>query len=290
MGLSYLKPPVVWWKDKNLPVEIIVSLECDNHPLVSGNKWWKLKYNLDAALASGLPVLTFGGAFSNHIFATSAACHALGLQSIGIIRGERVNNPTLSFASQNGMKLEFISREMYKQKAAPGFIETLRERFGDFFLIPEGGTNELAVRGCREWGETLLREIEFDKLCIAVGTGGTIAGLISAMSIEKSVIGFSSLKGGSFQEADVRRWLPQTTCDWHIETSYHFGGYAKTDSKLSEFIDSVRREQGIMLDHVYTAKMMYGVLDLVRQGFIREGSKVLTIHTGGLQGMPCRVV
>ena len=287
-GLTYTHTPVVTWKS-NLPVQLHVKLECANHPLVSGNKWWKLKYNLEAASASRLPVLTFGGAFSNHIFATAAACHALGLQSIGIIRGEQVNNTTLAFASQHGMKLEFISREMYSQKNDPGFIEALRERFGNFFLIPEGGTNESAVLGCREWGKLLLREVEFDELCIAVGTGGTMAGLISAMSEEKSVIGFSSLKGGSFLDAEVKRWLPDTTCDWRIETSYHFGGYAKSDSTLTQFIEDVRRDQGIVLDHVYTAKMMYGVLDLVRRGAFREGSKVLTIHTGGLQGLPCSV-
>lgn len=131
-GLAYVKPPVVMWKNKNLPVKIFVRLECCNHPLVSGNKWWKLKYNLEVASASRLPVLTFGGAFSNHIFATAAACHALGLQSIGIIRGERATNPTLSFAAEHGMKLEFISREAYNQKNRSGLYRNASRKVWGF--------------------------------------------------------------------------------------------------------------------------------------------------------------
>jgi 1-aminocyclopropane-1-carboxylate deaminase len=288
-SLAYQDTPVVTWKDKSLLVQIIVKLECANHPNVSGNKWWKLKHNLGAAAKTRLPVLTFGGPFSNHIFATAAATNQVGLRSIGVIRGERVDNSTLGFAASQGMQLEFIPRETYRHKSEDSFVDELRQRYGDFYLIPEGGTNDLAIRGCCEWGEMLNRDIKFDTLCLPVGTGGTMAGLITAMKPAQKVLGFSSLKGGEFLENEVRRWLPSTTCEWTIETNYHFGGYAKTDQQLLRFIEETRITQGIALDPVYTSKMMFGVVDLARRGAFNEGSTVLVLHTGGLQGRPCQV-
>ena len=258
-------------------------MECENHPTVSGNKWWKLKYNIEEVVRSGLPMLTFGGAYSNHIYAVAAAANAFGLRSIGIIRGEPVRNHVLSFAEGNGMRLEFISREMYRKKHEAFFLQQLREKYGNFFLLPEGGTNEPAVRGCREFGEMLEGEITFDTLCLSVGTGGTIAGIVSALSKTKTVIGFASLKGGEFLKDDVAGWLRGDTCEWRIETAYHFGGYGKVTKQLRNLIEHARLQHRIILDPVYTSKALFGVLDLAHNGLFERGSTVLFLHTGGLQ-------
>jgi 1-aminocyclopropane-1-carboxylate deaminase len=281
--LDYHPTRTVIWNDKDLPAKILVKMECENHPTVSGNKWWKLKYNLEEAQRRGIPILTFGGAYSNHIYATSAAAKEIGLPSIGVIRGEPVDNHVLTFARANGMQLEFVSREVFKNKSDPMFVEGLRKKFGDFFLIPEGGTNEAAIRGCREWGRKLEREIEFDVLCLPVGTGGTMAGLLSGLSKNKSVIGFSALKGGEFLGGEVNRWINSNeVSDWRVETEYHFGGYAKTTDALMHFINDMHAQQDVRLDPVYTAKAMFGVLDLARKGSFRDRSTVLFLHTGGL--------
>jgi 1-aminocyclopropane-1-carboxylate deaminase len=284
-ALSYTNTRIVTWKDPSLPVRVLVKMECENNSRVPGNKWWKLKYNIEAAREAAVPILTFGGAFSNHIFATASAAHAIGLSCIGIIRGEEVSNPVLESARRNGMHLEFVSRTAYRHKSEESFIADLNEKFGEFFLIPEGGTNEAAIRGCREWGNMLQQRIEFDTLCLPVGTGGTMAGLITSMHGDKTVIGFSSLKDGVFLKNDVSKWAMGTTCNWYIETAYDFGGYAKMTEVLKQFMEDTRQEQGIVLDPVYTSKTMFGVLDLARSGKFIEGSTVLVLHTGGIHDL-----
>jgi 1-aminocyclopropane-1-carboxylate deaminase len=280
--LVYAPTRLISWKDPALPVRILVKMECENSAQVPGNKWWKLKYNLDDAVKTGLPILTFGGAFSNHIFATAAGAHAMGLHSIGIIRGETVSNPLLDAARRNGMNLEFISRTAYRSKSEPSFLSSLKEKFGDFFLIPEGGTNEAAIRGCQEWGEMLQHEINFDIVCLPVGTGGTMAGLISSIHGDRTVVGFSSLKDGAFLERDVSRWITKASCNWRIETDYDFGGYAKQTKSLTQFIAQTWEAQGIELDPVYTCKTLFGVIDMARKGKFAAGSTVLVLHTGGI--------
>lgn len=283
-ALQYTPTPIVEWKDASLPVRIRVKLEHCNHPFVSGNKWWKLKYNLEEAHRLGFKtLLTFGGAYSNHIFATAAAAEELGFDSIGMIAGEEVSNPTLTFARSKGMRLHFVTRSDYRTKAGKEFIDRLAGTFGDFYLIPEGGSNELAVKGCAELGAMLLSEASFDVVCMPVGTGGTMAGIISAMDKSKAVVGFSSLKGIPTLIDDIKQLITKEDCSWSIDSDYHFGGYAKRTPGLDDFIRSVRAEQGIDLDYVYTAKMMYGILDLARRGRFKRGSAILVIHTGGLQ-------
>lgn len=282
--LSYSETPVMEWQDPRLPVQLFVKLEYLNHPVVSGNKWWKLKYNLEEAHRREAKVLlTFGGAYSNHIFATAVAANELGIGSIGIIAGEEVSNPTLDFARSKGMRLHFITRHDYRRKTDADFIVELTKSFGDFYLIPEGGTNEQAIRGCAELGARLQAETPFDVLCLPVGTGGTMAGIVSALNSDKSVAGFASLKGGEFLKNEVKAWLPSHTCDWRIETAYHFGGYAKRTHALDEFITRSRTQHGIDLDPVYTGKMMFGVIDAAVNGAFPRGSRVLALHTGGLQ-------
>jgi 1-aminocyclopropane-1-carboxylate deaminase len=270
-------------------VRILVLREDLNHPTVSGNKWWKLKYNLLSAVEQNLSrVVTFGGAYSNHIYATAAACSHLGLRSWGIIRGEPVLplNPTLSFARDSGMELEFISREEYRSKNDAGFLAGLKNRLGDFYLIPEGGTNDLAVKGCAELYHSLAH-ISFDKLFVPVGTGGTLAGLVAGSNGEKEIVGVAVLKNGSFLADNVRELLafadPNREFRFRLLTDYHFGGYAKADRELMAFMEEMKAYD-LPLDHVYTAKMFFGLFDQIRKGYIPRGETVLAIHTGGLQG------
>jgi 1-aminocyclopropane-1-carboxylate deaminase len=287
-SLTYSPTPVI---ELNLVgtggVRVLVKREDLNHPFVSGNKWWKLKYNLEEAQRAGHDtLLTFGGAYSNHLYATAAAAHELGMKSIGIVRGERTEplNHTLSFTESRGMNLHFISREAYRKKTDSEFLQSLLNEFGEVYIIPEGGTNEFAVRGCAEFAKTLEEEIDFDYLCLPIGTGGTMAGMIEGLSSDKKVIGFSSLKGGDFLKDEIQSLVSETQLNWHVNTDYHLGGYGKTSPELMKFIDDMKKTYQLPLDQVYTAKMMMGVFDLMRQNYFKEGSTILVLHTGGLQG------
>ena len=254
------------------------------HPQISGNKFFKLKYNLLAARQQGFEkVLTFGGAYSNHIAATAFATHKFGFQSLGMIRGEelaqRPFNPTLATAQQFGMQLEFISRNAYRQKDQPDFLQRLQQQYPDFYLIPEGGTNALAVQGCREI--LTAEDAQFDLICCAVGTGGTLAGLIEASQQHQQLLGFSALKG-DFLTQEVAQLT--TKRNWRILDNYCCGGYAKTTPELIQFIQSFEQRYNIPLEQVYTGKMLRGIFDLIDQDKIGPDQKILLIHTGGLQG------
>ena len=256
------------------------------HPHISGNKFRKLHYNLLAAAKLGhSTLLTFGGAFSNHIAAVAAAGKQYGFKTIGVIRGEELQtkiaeNPTLSFAKECGMQLHFIDRENYRRKGESGFLHNLKERFGECYLIPEGGTNALAIKGCME---ILTEEARhFDYICVPVGTGGTIAGLVKASNKNQKVLGFSALKG-TFQTAEVSKYSSKT--NYEITDDYCFGGYGKIDIELIRFINGFKEKCNIPLDPVYTGKMMYGIMDLLKKGHFKENSRILAVHTGGLQGI-----
>lgn len=288
--LSYNITPVIELKSaifEEAGVRVLVKREDLNHPFISGNKWWKLKYNLQEAVRHGHDtLLTFGGAYSNHIFATAAAAKELGLKSIGIIRGEETLplNHTLAFAKSCGMKLHYVSREAYRKKTEPEFIVQFHHQFGNFYLIPEGGTNDLAIKGCAEFATQLSQEIDFDYLCLPVGTGGTMAGLIQGLDSSKKIIGFSSLKGGAFLVEEIKRMISQENNNWRINADYHFGGYAKTTTQLKNFIDEIKNNHQLPLDIVYTGKMVYGILDLITKDYFKRGSTLMILHTGGLQG------
>jgi 1-aminocyclopropane-1-carboxylate deaminase len=272
---------------KEYRLRLLVKREDLNHPYVSGNKWWKLKYNLEVAQQLGHDtLLTFGGAYSNHIFATAAAGKELRLKTIGIIRGEKTLplNHTLAFAESCGMKLHYVSRETYRKKTETEFIEQLHHQFGNFYLIPEGGTNELAIKGCTEFATQINEEINFDYLCLPIGTGGTMAGMIEGLSSNKKVIGFSSLKGGDFLKTEIQSLISNAQIDWQVNTDYHFGGYGKITDELLAFMVDMKMNYQLPLDQVYTAKMMMGVFDLIRKGFFKHGTTILVLHTGGLQG------
>lgn len=288
--INYSKTPIQELKCQLFEqqgIRVLVKREDLNHPFVSGNKWWKLKYNLEEAVRLDHDVLlTFGGAYSNHIFATAAAGRELGLKTIGIIRGEEVSplNHTLSFAESCEMKLHYISREAYRKKAELDFINQLRDQFGNFYLIPEGGTNELAVKGCAEFAERLNNEIDFDYLCLSMGTGGTMAGMIEGMNSSKNLIGFSSLKGGEFLVEEIRRMTSPEKTNWSINSDYHFGGYGKATLELGNFMKEVNEKYQLPLDIVYNSKMFYGIMDLMKKDYFKRGSNLLVLHTGGLQG------
>lgn len=267
-------------------VELYLKREDRIHPFISGNKYRKLKYNLiEARHQNKTKLLTFGGAFSNHIAAVAAAGKEFNFSTIGIIRGEELfskisKNPTLLFAQNCGMQLKFISREQYRNKASLTYINTLRNEFDDFYLIPEGGTNELAVKGCEE----IITDEDkmFDYLCCAVGTGGTISGLINASNTHQKILGFPALKG-DFLQNDISKFALKS--NWELTTDYHFGGYAKINKELVEFINRFKLDYNIQLDPIYTGKMMYGIFDLIAKNKFQKGTRILAIHTGGLQGI-----
>ncbi|MBK5279988.1 MAG: 1-aminocyclopropane-1-carboxylate deaminase/D-cysteine desulfhydrase [Bacteroidia bacterium] len=270
-----------------MAVRVLVKREDLNHPFISGNKWWKLKYNLEEAKALNCDtLLTFGGAYSNHIYATAAAAKEGGFKCIGIIRGEKVQplNSTLAFAESCGMKLHYVSREAYRQKIESSFIQNLQDQFGNFFLIPEGGTNELAVKGVAEFALLLIEETEFDYLCLPVGTGGTMAGIVVQLAGKKKIIGYSALKGGSFLNNEIKKFGGDAFSNWRIEEAYHFGGYAKTDKVLGDFMKDAEGKHHLLLDQVYTGKMLFGVFDQINKGLFNKGSTILVLHTGGLRG------
>jgi len=275
-----------WMEDKGL--QLFIKREDVIHPYVSGNKWRKLKYNLEKARSKGYKnLLTFGGAYSNHIYATAAAANEAGIGSIGVIRGEELANKplnkTLQFAVKQGMRLHFITREKYRNKYDPTLLDDLKRSQGEFYLIPEGGTNELAIKGTKEIMDESTGE--FDIICSSVGTGGTIAGIIEGMNDNQQAIGFSALKG-DFLKDEVQNLLtgPGKNKNWSINTNYHFGGYAKSSDELVDFTNNFEREHKFLLDPIYTSKMLYGIYDLMQKSVFKKGDKILAIHTGGLQG------
>jgi 1-aminocyclopropane-1-carboxylate deaminase len=271
---------------ENTNISLYIKREDLLHPYVSGNKFRKLKYNLTQAKSENKKtLLTFGGAFSNHILAVAAAGKVQGFKTIGIIRGEELKdkiaeNPTLKKAQDLGMVFEFVDREIFREKSSPKFIQQLVEKFEDFYLIPEGGTNELAVKGCEEI--LTVTDEKFDYICCAVGTGGTISGLINCSKNSQQVLGFPALKGDFLRE-DICKFVSKS--NWDLIADYHFGGYAKVSEELILFINDFYQKYKVPLDPIYTGKMLFGIMDLINKNYFPENSKILVIHTGGLQGI-----
>lgn len=267
-------------------ITLFIKREDVIHPYISGNKFRKLKYNLLAAEEQKQDtLLTFGGAFSNHILATANAGKEHGFRTIGVIRGAELQdkwakNPTLQLAAEFGMQFHFVTRETYRLKDTPDFLRDLKGRFGDFYLLPEGGGNTLAVKGCEE----ILTNDDagFDYICSSVGTGGTMAGLINSAKPHQRVLGFAALKG-DFLNQDICNFARSE--NWKLVSNYHFGGYAKITVDLVHFINDFKNQTGIALDPIYTGKMLYGIIDRVKSDKFEGESRILAIHTGGLQGI-----
>ena len=255
------------------------------HPQISGNKFFKLKYNLLAAQQQGYKkLLTFGGAYSNHIAATAYAAQLFDFESLGIIRGEELAskplNLTLNTAQQFGMQLQFVMRETYRQKQSPAYLAQLQQDYPEYYVIPEGGTNPLAIQGCTEILSDADRQ-NYALICCAVGTGGTIAGLIEASHSQQQVLGFFALKG-DFLCREIQQLTEKR--NWQITDQYCCGGYAKTTPELLQFIRTFEQQYNIPLEQIYTGKMLLGLIDLIQQGTFPKDHRILVIHSGGLQG------
>lgn len=299
MSLTFITPPLEQINSeiaRRAGVDLYVLRLDLMHAWVNGNKWFKLKYNLlEAKEKNFTTLLTFGGAYSNHIYATVAAGSLFGFRTIGVIRGEErlPLNPTLSFAVQQGMQLVYLNREMYRQRNTPELEEYLQQRFGEVFIIPEGGSNLNGVRGCTEIIDRA--SIAFDRICVACGTATTLAGIALSLHEGQRAIAFPVLKNGAFLVQEIENLLTNylasglpapysSPASWELVCDYHFGGYAKVNDELILFSQQFTQKYGVPLDYVYTAKMFYGVMDLLKQGFFRRGDSLLLVHTGGLQG------
>jgi len=272
-------------------VSVSIKREDLNDPEIQGNKWLKLKPVLILAGEKKINrLVTMGGCFSNHIYATAAAGKRFEFETIGIIRGPEPKqySATLRFAKQAGMQLVFVSRTEFRQLRTQDTLTNFLQRFKPAYFIPEGGTTSQAVNSCAQYIEPMKHQ--FDIFCCPVGTGGTIAGFIKGINNQAQVIGFPVLKGKDFLDQDINHLLedeqlPHQHQTWHLNHDYHFGGYAKTNDELDNFIIDFYRQHNILLEPVYTGKMLFGLFDLIKQRYFKEGSKILAIHTGGLQGL-----
>lgn len=264
-------------------VDLYVKREDLIHPVISGNKWRKLKYNLEYILNEQKEVaVTFGGAFSNHIYAFAGACNIYDIKGVAFIRGEvdDLNNPTLQYARKMGILLESLSRSEYRRKDNSEFLSTLGRMYNNSHIIPEGGSNDLGFLGCKEIGseEDLSN---YTHVCIAAGTGCTAAGIISSGCQKIEV--YPALKG-DFMEGEIRKWIGAKS-EFDLIRNYHFDGYARTSNSLISFINDFYQTTSIPLEPIYTGKMFYGIFDRIRNGVYKKGDRLLAIHTGGLQGI-----
>lgn len=272
----------------DMSINLLMKRDDMIHPEISGNKWRKLKYNLLHAKKNGIErILTFGGAYSNHIAATAAACRIYGISSIGFIRGDELNhqsNKTLAKAHQDGMELHFISRATYRQREDLAWVDQLAHQY-NALVIPEGGSNTLALKGLEEVVADI--DIDFHILACAVGTGGTLAGLSKSLHPDQIAIGIAALKGEKYLEDNIKSLLKSKgqSENWKINHDYHFGGYAKFDAHLIHFINEFHHVTDIPLDPIYTGKLMYGMFDLIKKGHFKENTTIITLHSGGLQGI-----
>lgn len=272
-------------------VELFIKREDLIHPYISGNKWRKLRYVLEEAQQQGCQqLLTFGGAYSNHILAVAAAAQQEGFKSVGIIRGEAHSplNPSLAKATALGMELHYLPRSEYRHKHTEEVLLPLRKAFPEAYFIPEGGSTALALPGCAEIAED-LQWLNPTHIAVSCGTGGTLAGLIQGCSTylpQAKLLGFPALKGGSFLEEEIHKLLQASpkkyTAHYQLLTHYHFGGYAKKKPELLNFMSNFQTTHQIPLDFVYTGKMMFGLYDLIKSGFFPKQSRIVGIHTGGL--------
>ena len=256
------------------------------HSVISGNKWRKLKYNLLQALQTGHShLISMGGPYSNHLHALAYVGYQLGIQTTGLIRGERPQHEsaTLSDLRQWGMQLKFVSRDEFSKLRQYREPEPGPSIGMNGFWITEGAANSLALPGVKEILSDV--ELEYDTLTVSCGTGTTLAGLAGALPPDKSVLGFATLKGGEFLETDINRLLTSSQKNWFIDHNYHFGGFAKKNNQLIDFIDEFQMYCNIPVDSVYNGKMLFGLFQLIGTDFFQKEHKIIALHTGGLQGM-----
>ena len=259
------------------------------HPMVSGNKWFKMKYNIAEMIEQGKDtLLTLGGAFSNHIHAAARAGKIVGFNTIGLIRGEEhlPLNATLQSAVDDGMELHYIDRGTFRERESESFLNSIKNKFGNVYILPVGGTNNIALKGCAEIVEQIY--IKYDYICAASGSGGTFAGIVAGLNGNKKGIAFPALKGGQFLEEVISdlvfEYSGKQFSNWSINADYHFGGFAKLTKELVEFTKEFKKLNGFELDYIYTNKMMFGIADLIKSGYFNPGETIVAVHSGGLQG------
>lgn len=297
LELEFTAPPVNQ-VDCELLAEKGVSLRVLRldkiHPHVHGNKWFKLKLNLRAAQEQGHSrVISFGGAYSNHLYALAAAGAYLGLETIGIVRGELVEplNPVLAFCRSSGMTLYPISRTDYRRKEEPEFLQDLMASYGPAYVIPEGGSNALAFTGCAEIADMVCSIAGESKVTIAMacGTGATMTGVIKGLQLLQSqhpVLGVSVLKAKGMITDHVESWLDKSdivvNSPWYVSDSFHCGGYAKATLELTEFIEGFAEISDIPIEPVYTAKLFFGIFSMIEADAFPRGAQIIALHTGGI--------
>lgn len=287
-----LKPPLLTRLSATLLDEKEVALSVlrldSIHPAVNGNKWYKLKYNLEEfARLNKKYLVTAGGAYSNHIMAVAAAGRELNIKTAGIIRGRELHansNPVLRYAAQNGMELHFVSREEYREMrkhadVVPRLKSEMKISDDEMYFLPEGGSNALAVKGCAEILNTLNGD--FDTICCACGTGATLAGISAALDENRNVLGISVLKGEKFLEEAILK-LNGNRKNFQLRHEYSFGGYARSTPELDLFCRTFSQIHQIKTEPVYTGKMFYGLLDLVSQNYFEPGTRMIAVHSGGV--------
>jgi 1-aminocyclopropane-1-carboxylate deaminase len=257
------------------------------HPLISGNKWRKLKYNLLRMQAlKKTELLTFGGAFSNHIHACAAAGKQFNIKTRAIVRGPELDNtnPTIKFAQQCGMQLHVVNRLEYRQRNDESYLNALHVRFPNAYIIPEGGTNSLALLGCEELVKSLP---EHDYLLCPTGSGGTLAGLIEGSDSTTHIIGVAVLKQADYLKDEIRKLSSKANSqnNWQLLTDFHGGGYSKFTPELWQFCQNMSHHHQLPLEPIYSGKMMYALWQLIEQDYFPAGSKIIALHTGGLQGL-----
>jgi 1-aminocyclopropane-1-carboxylate deaminase len=291
---NHTLPPITITKISHEKADNLYLARLDLLPYpASGNKWFKLKYNLLEAERLGIKqLITFGGAYSNHLYATAEAADYFGFQSIGIVRGEEhvPLNDTLQHCMNKGMQLFYMSREDYRKKQDTVFLKSwmLNYSVPDGYLIPEGGSNTFAVQGVKELINLLPPDTGI--VATACGTGATLAGLIAGSKQEQEVWGFAALKGADFLVNDVTQLLSSSESvdghkkHWKLMLDYHLGGYAKLPNELLSFIRQFKNEQGITLDPNYTSKLLFGLFDMANKDLLPPHKKIVILHTGGLQG------
>lgn len=278
--VSELKSPILTEKG----IQLFVKRDDLIHKEISGNKWRKLYLNLlEAKKENKQTVLTFGGAFSNHIYATAAACDMLGLRSIGIIRGEYAdpNNFTLDFARSKGMQIIPTRKDIYGSEKIDW-----QQKYPEAYIIPEGGNNEKGREGMRMLADEINQEFgqATCTIVLPIGTGCTMAGLINYLDDTFSVLGINVLRNLGVQD-EIKKLTQDSKLNYTISNDYHFGGYAKTKPKQIDFANEFSKANHIILDPIYTSKMMYAIFDLIKKNTFPKGRKIVAIHTGGLQGI-----
>ena len=289
--LSKLKlpTPIVSVNTEEESVSIAMKRDELNHAHVQGNKWRKLKHNFQAYQEGAYEqIISFGGVFSNHVYALAAATTELDIPCTLFLRGYTLDeeNPTVQFLRSCKVDIQLLDHPSYREKNSPVFLADLNEKYPNAYIIPEGGTNAAGVLGARELGHEIMEQCKGDLpdyICVSAGTGGTAAGIIKAFNDTRvEVLVFSSLKG-DFLKADIAR-LSESD-NFTLVTDYHFKGYARFNEDLISFINRFKTQNGISLEPIYTGKMMYGIHDLIVKNYFPTGSKILAIHTGGLQGI-----